>query len=820
MADKTLPEFSTISDFTTGSQLYVVDGSTSYRGYATGMGYFLTGYYGLITSGNLQTSGTALQNQIFGLSGQFNITGLNSLNRDITLSGKLSSTGTTLINLINGLSGQLDLTGANLSSQISSLSSINENTGVLQIHNIEYLMNINHNTLQDGQSAFVKGYFTTGDRGAGMFVWDPKKTDTVDSGRFFAATSSPSLGRWKRVFTEAPNICMWGARPATSNGAITTDSTKTIQNAVNSLLLFNNNSLLSTMVFSAGYYKISSPIVVRGHQLLLGEGLGAYISGHNCDVFRFSGANIALNYGYRSQAQADAFWEHSARVKNIEFYVPPDCITGAGIVIHQPGEKSSIEYCGFHGGRAGIVSMGAGAPGLTIKHCNFVDFYEAGIILQPTIIATGIDPSDPLSYSYTGYGSSAGGEYVFDSVSSDQRLSSAPAPGLLIPTQTSSLIKIISGHYSLDINNCKIEGWHGGGLVHYQVNPAFEGYNNQSLRISYRGGAINWANQCPLIVLTGASGWKDWRTSNAGQSPFVIIEPGTMYNIGPLILDYNLPDYSGKPFCFYPDLAGGTMQTEPRRPITYSASYGSHGNSPDIWSGVSRRIYQEGKLISKFKPTETGWYRFLLAPGSTNYLLGGNFRITSVGMTDTTNDTEDTDETLIDFNAFLDNRTGYININYAASSLTSKITGIRYGKLAGVNGYTFIDLGIGRNVYQTGSQVYPVTNNEEYLAYKYERHNYIKIFSDVNGFEKEWQLISPLIDPYLVTVIGYSGPTVPLYMENITIPSHALMDYKPYVIKPDTATSKGSIGQIAVKTDYLYICTGDNLWGRTALVTW
>ena len=55
---------------------------------------------GLSSSGNLETTGTNLQNQVNTLTTNLNVTGSNSLNRDITLSGLIETSGTTLQNQI------------------------------------------------------------------------------------------------------------------------------------------------------------------------------------------------------------------------------------------------------------------------------------------------------------------------------------------------------------------------------------------------------------------------------------------------------------------------------------------------------------------------------------------------------------------------------------------------------------------------------------------------------------------------------------------------------------------------------------------------
>src|SRR5262245_5285881 len=62
-------------------------------------------------------------------------------------------------------------------------------------------------------AVYVLGYYTTGDRGGGMFEWDPNSSATPDDGRYIVTNGWTSgNGRWvRRLNGEVANVRMWGA---------------------------------------------------------------------------------------------------------------------------------------------------------------------------------------------------------------------------------------------------------------------------------------------------------------------------------------------------------------------------------------------------------------------------------------------------------------------------------------------------------------------------------------------------------------------------------------------------------------------------------
>lgn len=88
----------------------------------------VTGIYYLINNPNQFISSGDSDNKYSTIT-NLNLTGINSLNRDITLSGNLSTTGTTLLDLINVERNKNTITGTSISGSISITGALNINAG-------------------------------------------------------------------------------------------------------------------------------------------------------------------------------------------------------------------------------------------------------------------------------------------------------------------------------------------------------------------------------------------------------------------------------------------------------------------------------------------------------------------------------------------------------------------------------------------------------------------------------------------------------------------------------------------------------------------
>jgi Endopolygalacturonase len=99
----------------------------------------------------------------------------------------------------------------------------------------------------------VAGYYTTGDGGGGLFYWDSASGETDNGGTIIRPNSNPTLGRWKRTFTDNNfNVKWFGAKGDAYN-----DDTTEIQAAIDSLPARGG-----TVYLPGGNYYISSTISI------------------------------------------------------------------------------------------------------------------------------------------------------------------------------------------------------------------------------------------------------------------------------------------------------------------------------------------------------------------------------------------------------------------------------------------------------------------------------------------------------------------------------------------------------------------------------
>src|SRR5215470_9143622 len=113
---------------------------------------------------------------------------------------------------------------------------------MLSVRNIAALQAINTSTLGGNNTAMVLGYYQPGDRGGGIFQWQPNSGAIHDGGRYLVSSNPlSSPGRWERMLNgETANVKMWGAMgniaggvTSPANVAAANDDTVAIQNALN-----------------------------------------------------------------------------------------------------------------------------------------------------------------------------------------------------------------------------------------------------------------------------------------------------------------------------------------------------------------------------------------------------------------------------------------------------------------------------------------------------------------------------------------------------------------------------------------------------------
>src|ERR1044071_3635335 len=71
---------------------------------------------------------------------------------------------------------------------------------LLSARNIAALQAINTSALDLDTAVLVLGYYLPGDRGGGIFKWQPNSGATPDGGRYLVSSNPLSLaGRWARI---------------------------------------------------------------------------------------------------------------------------------------------------------------------------------------------------------------------------------------------------------------------------------------------------------------------------------------------------------------------------------------------------------------------------------------------------------------------------------------------------------------------------------------------------------------------------------------------------------------------------------------------
>ena len=122
-----------------------------------------------------------------------------------------------------------------------------------------------------------------GDRGGGMFEWDPNASATPDDG-FYIATNgwTTGNGRWVRQLNgEVANVKMWGAMGNINSGVLglgfvssAHDDTTNIQNAINAIggaLAPGGSFQPGELLIPSGWYKVTDTIILLNLIRLRGE---------------------------------------------------------------------------------------------------------------------------------------------------------------------------------------------------------------------------------------------------------------------------------------------------------------------------------------------------------------------------------------------------------------------------------------------------------------------------------------------------------------------------------------------------------------------
>jgi hypothetical protein len=608
-------------------------------------------------------------------------------------------------------------------------------TGHVVLGDIGTLRTMDTTTLLSGTTVIVKSYYSNQSQGGGLFVWSPSNGSVDDSGRFITPNSGG--GRWVRQI-DIPNVYMWGARGNGSN-----DDTQAIQAA----LFSTSSGDYNMMRFPAGTFIISAPLNTSNAYLIEGEGSTSLVQAaptYSGDFFRTNSASLfctgGMTTGVGDPTNYGLFFDHNHKIGNLGMR-GNDGATGSFITVFNVGEASLFWNLGCVYNGIGIRVIAGGAPGLRAINCQLSDCREASIKMEPFSYSGNYYPTFPATE----------GACWLESISSDCR---NPAY-----KNTASVIKIVSGLITLNISNMKTEGQHGGGVVQYLTYPL--GINDTIGHININGGSFNntegvpTGNKLPLVLLSGI-------TASGIRTPNVTIHNVNLTAFDYLIADYAVKQSNGQPFLLSIDGAGGLSQGEARTPIYY------HAIKPNTYA--MRWLHHNGKLVSKFMPTGTGWYRVALNQHVRS--LGGGFSIAT---------SDGTGNSYVNFDTLLSDTTGYMKIRMC-SNMVGRFVGLRGGW--STSGYGFLDIGI-TGSFPTGAAL---------------ASNFVVVYHDVKGFESPNVDYSQLIDPYLIT--GFTEANT--YVTQIDLNPNTLSEIQ----SPQTLISTGNIQVADIASLRAYNITG------------
>lgn len=478
------------------------------------------------------------------------------------------------------------------------------NMAELQSLNVQALINAGYTN----PTVFVRGYYTPGDRGGGMFEWNRSSTANPDGGRYFTTNGWTSgAGRWVRQLNgETANVKMWGAkgdwhRWFDYTGAFAHDDTTNIQNALYAVTSTGMDSDANTpwtkeLLFPGGWYKVTDTLVWNPQQAKLRGEHSQFAelimpSEILKDILRGQVADQFL----KGQTPADPS-DQMVRIEDLSFsfhgwetntYVNP---TNACLVISAPQEGNAIHNVSTFGGAYGIrcFNGGNGAPFALRDVCAHYATV-AGVCIEP----------------YPG-STSCGGHVSILGITGDYFIGTPPS--------SASLVKFVNYVGPAVIDDLNAEGNYGGGVIQHKFPDSGAGWSVGGVLI-IRNGQFNGTTGFQyndFIVLKGGQ-----RTASVS-----IQNPLYLYTGGSLIRD----DVSGRKVPADVAVYSGLAQTAARLPITYE---GSNDGSTNTILGKRSMLASGNTAIYSFIPTNTGWYRIMAPMGGGIGLLSGKLTIRS-----------------------------------------------------------------------------------------------------------------------------------------------------------------------------------------------
>lgn len=416
----------------------------------------------------------------------------------------------------------------------------------------------NRSGLSNGDFCFVGGYYATGDRGGGIFVYQSASTQPDDGGRCIA----PKLGsgRWLRILNgERPNVRMWGAR-----GDGSSDDTSAFQKAVKGC----GYGWSMELVIPTGSYLITDSVVFSSCLHITGESIG-----NSCMIRMGADKNFLVTEN-AAAALADQPYDYDHWLNVEKLYI--DCgynsVSNAALVICQPGEASIVSRLSIENGRYGVVCYGVGAPGLRMEYCSIGDPTEASVALM------GRTPSGAIMPQH--------GSVSFLGMSGDHARPKTDA--------TATYLLIDQCFPTVLFQSFKSEGQWGGGYIRYNRGGVNGGggaalgsihIDTGTYNGTYTGGAVV---PCDFVVLQS----DDARTAS------VTIENVNLFQVRNLIRD----ELTGRTVRPDTQIGTGLNQTTCRLPVHYESVMTDPPRS--------RLVVGECARYDLFPP-QTGWYRVM-----------------------------------------------------------------------------------------------------------------------------------------------------------------------------------------------------------------
>ena len=446
----------------------------------------------------------------------------------------------------------------------------------MTVNNIAEMQSLDPTTLGNTNGFLVLGYYTPGDRGGGVFQWQPASTMTPDGGHYIMSSNlyfnNPSApGRWVRMLNgETANVKMWGAKGDNVN-----DDTTAIQNALNACWEFG---WTQEILLPTGEYKVTNTLIFWNVTHIRGEGpQNTWVvmpKGVQHDIFCSINAYRAL---YPTNVAVD--WDHGLLFENMAVAFAGDPVNNpvsdldrntnnSCLIIANPGEAMEIRNCFFQNGGYGIRCLGAGAPGLRVTDVTSMYPYVGGIDVEPLPgqTSTGINT------------------FVYKGISGDYQWNDAGAqPG------GASLIRFYNADVVATIESIKAEGQWGGGVVQY-------GSAVGSGSVSIDNASCNMGANSTNFVFP-----PDFLVINQPYAPHVTLHNISLYSERYLINDL----VSGRHVESDSHIYDGNYQITATTPLNYYSSPTPQG-SPSI-----SKLEIGQTTFSYLYATNAGWYRVM-----------------------------------------------------------------------------------------------------------------------------------------------------------------------------------------------------------------